>query len=160
MSSCRCLCKVMLWLLILGVAADYIKADKEYSLDPGSSMLLDLPSLKPSASYEVRVSFLGTVGADVQIRWACPSAEFDEKLHLRTEAKQLYGPPCDTRSIEVRAIRNSRGATEALDKAPINFFVTLEGKWSGVPESVLGAAGLLGLLLAVTLCWMRHFKLD
>jgi hypothetical protein len=148
----------MLWLLVLGTAAEVITL-KEYSLDPGTTMLLDLPTLKPTASYEIRVSFLGTVGADVQLRWACPNEVYDEKLQLKTEAKTLIGPSCDSNKIELRAIRNSRGASEALDKAPIHFFVTLEAKRWGVPESVLSAIVMLVLLLFGTACWMRTVKL-
>jgi hypothetical protein len=148
----------MLWLLILGTAAEVITF-KEYSLDPGTTMLLDLPTLNPSTEYEIRLSFLGTIGADVQLRWACPNEVYVEKLQLKTEAKTLIGPPCASNQIELRAVRNSRGASEALDKAPIKFFVTLEAKRWGVPECVISAIASLVMLLFMTSCWMSAVKL-
>eukprot|EP00359_Climacostomum_virens_P011185 CAMPEP_0204909930 /NCGR_PEP_ID=MMETSP1397-20131031/8544_1 /ASSEMBLY_ACC=CAM_ASM_000891 /TAXON_ID=49980 /ORGANISM="Climacostomum Climacostomum virens, Strain Stock W-24" /LENGTH=143 /DNA_ID=CAMNT_0052079897 /DNA_START=50 /DNA_END=478 /DNA_ORIENTATION=- len=143
----------MLWLLILGVAAEQIKFLREYSLDPGHLVRLELPKLKETADYEIRVSYLGTAGADVQLRWNCPKAIYDEKLYVRTENSKVFGPSCDTRTVEVLAVRNSKGASEELDKAPIKFFVTVEEKWWGIPESVLASVSMLSFLLGLSLCW-------
>jgi len=145
------------WLLLVVLCAGSreLFEGKEFKtqIEVGSSQKYQLKNLAPSAKYEVRVSYLGTVGGNLKLEWDC-STSFrrlldTEKLVFSTNLqREVQEVPCS--QLVVKASRNSRGISKQLEEAPIHYSIQMERYFAGVPKSVLPMITAVLMLLGVS----------
>lgn len=123
----------------------------------------DLGSLE---KYEIRLSYLGTVGAAFSLQWKCdtkkqtPRRLLDtEKLVFTTDFEGKFANGgCD---VQVRMTRNTRGRTQSLNEKPVDYFIQLEKYDSvlAVPGSVVHLLILIVMTVVISVyAYKRVFR--
>jgi hypothetical protein len=110
--------------------------------------------LSAKSSYEVRVSYLGFDAAAFRIEWEPCNTKQSQRFLLDTEKivfstddkKAISGNPCENYVISVRAVRESRGISKAVEQREIHYNLAFEryGKHVAVPKSILIILVLIG----------------
>ncbi|CAG9315270.1 unnamed protein product [Blepharisma stoltei] len=104
-------------------------------INPGETKLYTVSKndLYPDSAYEIRVSYLGTIGANFLLKWDCDSQSnlrrlLDiEKIVFRTDSnRNIIGLSCSEYKLRVKAYRNSRGSDVNADTQIIQYEIIME----------------------------------
>lgn len=129
------------------------------AVEPEDSLyfMIHHSSLTRDSQYEVRLSYLGTVGADLSLSWEPCALDHrsgikmldTDKLVFGTDGKRnIAGQFCEQYLFRLRCIRVSR-SVQAL--TPVSFSIVLERYTGPVPDSTLPLFALLLAFVPTTL---------
>lgn len=145
-----------LWLVMASAASAQTEllpgVEISLTVDPGDSLyfMIHHSSLTRDSQYEVRLSYLGTVGADLSLSWEPCALDYrsgikmldTDKLVFGTdESRNIGGQFCEQYLFRLKCTRISRSAQPA--PPPVSFFIVLERYTGPVPDSTLPLLALL-----------------
>lgn len=147
-----------------GLGALLVPGDEVMStISPGEIHIYGVPEdLGPLEKYEIRISYLGTVGAAFSLQWKCGTGKQaarrlldTEKLVFTTDSEgKMANEGC---AIQVKMSRNTRGRAQSLNEEPVDYFIQLEKYDSvlAVPNSVVH---LIVLIVVTVLISVYAYK--
>jgi len=153
-----------LWLVMATAACAQTEllpgVEISLTVEPEDSLyfMIHHSSLTRDSQYEVRLSYLGTVGADLSLSWEPCAMDHRAGLKMLDTDKLVFGTDvsrniggqfCEQYLFRLRCTRISRSAQAS--RSPVSFSIVMERYTGPVPDSTLPLFALLLAFVPTTL---------